>query len=149
MTGRGDPLLEELRIRRVIEGYCAALDAGAVDEVLQLFDDECSFAMMGRTYRGRDELASAWEQVTGTDRPTTLHALVNPVITVDGPHATAVSGWVLVDRSGDDGRAAIALAGRYHDVLRRGNDGRWRFTDRRVQTLARPSSTWSATGSES
>lgn len=133
-----DSLLDELRIRGVIERYCALLDSGASDELLELFDDDCSFAMMGRTYRGRAELASVWAGLTPTDRPSTLHAVVSPVITVDGDSARAVTGWAMLDRSGSQGATIIALAGRYLDSLVRGPDGAWRFTDRRVQTLARP-----------
>lgn len=53
-----DALVDELRIRGVIERYCALLDSGATDELLELFDENCSFAAMGRTYRGRAELAA-------------------------------------------------------------------------------------------
>jgi uncharacterized protein (TIGR02246 family) len=129
--------IDEVRIRQVLEHYCAALDHGGHAELADLFDANCSFAMMGRTYHGRAEILTAWEQLTSTDRPTTLHMLVNPVITVDGDRATAVSGWAMIDRSGTDGRTAIALAGHYRDTLERGADASWRFTSRRVQTLAR------------
>jgi 3-phenylpropionate/cinnamic acid dioxygenase small subunit len=131
-------LVDELRIRGVIERYCALLDSGATDELLELFDASCTFAMMGRTYRGHAELASVWAGLNPTDRPATLHAVVNPVITVDGDHASAVSGWAMLDRSGQGGGTVIALAGRYLDRLARGSGGAWRFIDRRVQNLARP-----------
>ena len=122
----------------MLERYCAALDHGDVAELAELFDADCSFAMMGRTYRGHAEILTVWEQLTSTDRPASLHVLINPVITVDGDRATAVSGWAMIDRSGPDGSTAVALAGHYHDALERGGDASWRFTSRRVQTLARP-----------
>lgn len=134
----GDTLVDELRIRRVIERYCALLDSGAADELLELFDEDCTFAMMGRTYRGREELASVWGGLVSADRPSTLHAAVSPLITIDGNRASAVTGWAMLDRSGPQGTTVIALAGRYLDELVRGADGAWRFTNRRVQTLARP-----------
>ena len=133
----GDPLIDELRVRGVIERYCSLLDTGAVDELLELFDENCTFVMMGRTYQGRVQLASVWGGLTRTDRPSTLHAVVSPVINVDGDRATAVTGWAMLDRSAPEGATAIALAGRYIDELARGADGSWRFVDRRVQTLAR------------
>lgn len=131
------PLLEEMRIRHVLEQYCAALDRGDLDGLAELFDEDCSFGMMGRSYQGRAEILRAWERLACTERPATLHALVNPVITVDGDRATAVSGWAMIDRRGADGFTAVAMAGHYHDSLSRGSDARWRFTSRRVQTLAR------------
>jgi hypothetical protein len=94
--------------------------------------------MMGNTYQGRAAIATVWSRLAKTDRPTTLHSLVNPVITVNGDHADAVSGWTMIERSGDRGQAVIALAGRYHDTLERGRDAQWRLSARRVQTLARP-----------
>ena len=130
-------LLAQVRIRQVLEHYCAALDHGNVAELAELFDANCSFAMMGRSYHGRAEILTVWEQLTSTTRPATLHVLINPVIIVAGDRATAVSGWAMIDRNGADGRTAVALAGHYHDTLERGADASWRFTSRRVQTLAR------------
>jgi hypothetical protein len=131
-------LLDQLRIRRVIERYCALLDRGALEELLQLFDENCSVFMMGKTYRGRNELASTWSRLVPTDRPLTLHAVANSVIAVSGPTASATSGWAMFDRSGPDAATVISLAGWYHDELGRGPDGQWRFTARRVVTIARP-----------
>ena len=136
MSNRDDPFVEALRVRAVLERYCMLLDSGAVDDLLGLFDDSCVFTMMGRTYDGKSEFATVWSGAQPVDRPTTLHALVNPDIQVDGTRATARSNYVLVKR-GSDGDTHIAFAGRYIDELRRGSGGAWRFTRRRVETLAR------------
>lgn len=133
-----ESLIAEMGVRRALEQYCALLDCGAGDELLDLFDDDCSITMMGRTFEGRAALEPVWGQLSRADRPSTLHVLVNPQISVDGGSATAVSGWAMIDRSGAGGRTVVALAGHYHDTLRRGPDGAWRITTRRVQTLARP-----------
>ncbi|CQD09042.1 hypothetical protein BN1232_01641 [Mycobacterium lentiflavum] len=142
MTAAGvsedESLIAESRVRRVLERYCALLDFGAGDELIDLFDGDCSVTMMGRTFEGRAALEPVWGQLSRTDRPGTLHVLINPQIRVDGGSATAVSGWAMIDRSGADGHTVVSLAGHYHDTLRRGPDGAWRFTARRVQTLARP-----------
>jgi uncharacterized protein (TIGR02246 family) len=138
VTAAYAPLLEELRIRKVLEQYCARLDAGEAEQLGELFSEDCSFTMMGNTYQGRAAIAAVWSRLTKTDRPATLHLLVNPLITVNGDTADAVSGWTMVERSGEHGRPVVALAGRYHDTLVRGEDARWRFSSRRVQTLARP-----------
>lgn len=138
MKAPDSQLLDELRIRCLIERYCALLDSGEIDELLDLFDEDCSFSMMGQTFRGRSELTTVWSRLSPTDRPTTLHAVANPVISVDGDRATAVTGWTMLDRSGPDGQTVIALAGRYCDELTRGSDGAWRFSNRRVQKLGRP-----------
>ena len=137
MTAAHDDVVEGMRIRSVLERYCSFVDAGAVDELLELFSDDCTLATMGRTLRGKPEIASLWAAVAPVSRPTTLHALVNPVVSIDGNSATAISGWAMIDRSGAGGGARIALAGHYHDTLTRDGDGRWKFTSRRVETIAR------------
>ena len=70
MTAAYAPLLEELRIRSVLEHYCSLLDSGAVDELIELFDENCTVVMMGRTYHGRTELAAAWRQPSARQRCT-------------------------------------------------------------------------------
>lgn len=136
MSNRDDAFVETLRVRAVLERYCMLLDSGAVDDLLGLFDDGCVFTMMGRTYEGKSEFAGVWSGAQSVERPTTLHALVNPNIQVDGALATAHSNFVLVKR-GADGDTQVAFAGRYIDELRRESSGAWRFTRRRVETLAR------------
>ena len=133
-----DTSLDELRIRGLIERYCMLLDVGAADELIEMFDENCLFGMMGQSYRGRDELATAFGALKRVDRPATLHAVFSPVITVSGGRASAVTGWAMLDRSGAHGMTVVALAGRYLDELARRPDGTWRFTVRRVQALARP-----------
>jgi 3-phenylpropionate/cinnamic acid dioxygenase small subunit len=137
VTNSDDDLLAELRVRAVLERYCSLLDSGAVNELLTLFDENCTFTMMGRTYVGKAEFAEVWDGAEPVDRPATLHALVNPRILLDGGEATAVSGWILLDRRGEGAATQVALAGRYHDALRLTVDGQWRFTSRAVETLAR------------
>jgi uncharacterized protein (TIGR02246 family) len=138
VTGADVPLLEELRIRRVLEKYCALLDAGDAEQLAELFTENCSFTMMGSTYQGRTAMAAVWSRLTKSDRPSTLHSLINPMMKVDGDTADAVTGWTMIQRSGEQGHPVVAMAGHYHDTLERGADAQWRFSSRRVQTLARP-----------
>lgn len=133
-----DDLLEEVRVRRVLERYCRFLDDGNVAGVMELFQQSCTFEMMGRTFNGKDELAAVWEGVTPTTRPTTMHALSNPIITIDGDRATSMSNWTMFDRGGEGGATRVVLAGHYHDDLRRDDAGTWRFVARRAQALGRP-----------
>lgn len=58
MNGADVPLLEELRIRKVLEKYCALLDAGEAEQLSELFTENCSFTMMGNTYQGREAIAA-------------------------------------------------------------------------------------------
>ena len=132
-----ETFLETLRIRAVLERYCYLLDGGEVDQLLELFTEDCVFTMMGQTYEGKAQFAGVWAGVQAVPRPTTLHALVNPRIEVDGAQATATSSFVFVNRN-VEGATQVPFAGRYLDALSRGADGCWRLNQRRVETLARP-----------
>ena len=62
-----------------------------------------------------------------------LHLLSEPYIEVDGNTATAETDLVIVAPSAD-GRLNIRAANRYYDRFRRAADGRWLYTERRVET---------------
>ena len=65
------------------------------------------------------------------------HLSANPVIDVDGGTATAETDFAVLQRD-DDGRARVALVGRYRDRLRKDDDGQWVFVQRTGVSLARP-----------
>lgn len=44
-------------IRELIAGYALALDAGDIDECLQLFTDDGEFVVYGRSFAGHEALA--------------------------------------------------------------------------------------------
>jgi 3-phenylpropionate/cinnamic acid dioxygenase small subunit len=132
-----DELLDELRIRGVLEQYCRYIDDGQGAMALQLFAADCTFQMLGRSF-DKSGLASLWgTQARKADRPATMHALTNVVVSVDGDLARAESDWIMLTRSSEDGAFRIEVAGRYRDQLRRDAD-RWLFVERIAIAMARP-----------
>ncbi|RAU99077.1 nuclear transport factor 2 family protein [Mycobacterium colombiense] len=109
-------------IRELLAGYALALDAGDVEECVQLFASDGEFLVYGRTFAGRADIAGMFHEAARG-----LHLTGSARIEVDGQRATARS-QVLFVRAGDlQLRPAL-----YDDELTR-IDGRWRFARRRCR----------------
>ena len=142
---------DKLEIREVLERYMRYNDDGALDRLIALFNDDAVFQVMGRVLRGHEQirafLAAGGVFADGKPRwtepgqlllqPRSAHLSANPVIDVDGGTATAETDFVVLQRD-EDGRARVALVGRYRDRLRKTDDGRWRFVQRTGVSLGRP-----------
>jgi uncharacterized protein (TIGR02246 family) len=115
---------DDAGIRELLAGYALALDAGDVEECVQLFAPDGEFLVYGKTFAGRDAIAGMFR-----DAARGLHLTGSARIEVDGQRATARS-QVLFVRAGDlQLRPAL-----YDDELTR-VDGRWRFARRRCRFL--------------
>lgn len=109
-------------IRELLACYALALDAGDVEECVQLFAPDGEFLVYGKTFAGRDAIAGMFR-----DAARGLHLTGSARIEVDGQRAAARS-QVLFVRAGDlQLRPAL-----YDDELTR-IDGRWRFARRRCR----------------
>lgn len=109
-------------IRELLVGYALALDAGDVDECLNLFTPDGEFVVYGRSFAGHDGIGKMFR-----DAPRGLHLTGVSRIDVRDDTATARS-QVLFVRAGDlHLRPAL-----YDDELVR-TDGQWRFRRRRCQ----------------
>jgi 3-phenylpropionate/cinnamic acid dioxygenase small subunit len=120
--------MEHEGIRHALAAYCQLLDDGRFDEWVDMFTDDVAFAVMGRTFRGRDAVRGFVEPTQGPDARG-RHVLSEPLIDVDpaGGRATASTDYCFVSRD-----LAVLSAGRYHDVLVLGADGRWRIEAREI-----------------
>jgi uncharacterized protein (TIGR02246 family) len=126
---------DEEAIRRTLTLYCHFCDDGRFDEWSQLYTDDATFTVMGRTYRGRDDVKGFIEEV----QPPELrgkHVLGQMLIDVDpdSSEATVVADYTFVTRTPDGGHV-ITSAGRYHDTLLKHDDGRWLFASREIRFL--------------
>ncbi|QIX28902.1 nuclear transport factor 2 family protein [Nocardioides sp. JQ2195] len=121
--------LEDLHeIGQLRARYCQLLDDGHWDELAELFTEDGAFVGLS-TARGRDELRTFFPTLQEGSLEAWWHFSSNETIDLDGDEATGQT-W-LDQPCVVDGVAHIA-AGRYADRMRRCDDGRWRFVERKV-----------------
>jgi uncharacterized protein (TIGR02246 family) len=112
-------------IRELIAGYSLALDAPDIDGCVELFTSDAEFLVYGRTFAGRDGIATMFR-----DAPYGLHLTGVSRIDVHGDTATARS-QVLFVKAGDlHLRPAL-----YDDDLVQEVGGRWLFRRRRCRFI--------------
>ncbi|MGX7681814.1 nuclear transport factor 2 family protein [Jatrophihabitans sp. DSM 45814] len=80
--------------------------------------------------RGRAELAAFIRTHTRAPMVYHKHMLSEPMITVEGDHATCDSYFIRLDVVDDSPTPRVSGMGRYRDKLRRCEDGVWRFSER-------------------
>ena len=125
-------------------------DDGDLDRILELFEPDAAYQVMGRVLIGRQQIGDFLEtRGFSHDRPAwtdpgqllnqtrSTHISSNPVIDLHGHTATVESDFQVARRD-SDGRAQIVLLGRYRDEVRQGSDGKWRLYTRTGVSAARP-----------
>jgi uncharacterized protein (TIGR02246 family) len=122
-------------IRRLIQDYRRNLDTFDLTAYGQLFAAEGEW--LGGTGYGKSPAGITAMLTERLPAPkggpqSSWHLLTDPVITVDGDHATGELNWAWVGR-GEDGAPLMRLLGTYTDSYVR-EDGRWRFRTRVAQT---------------
>jgi hypothetical protein len=132
--GRLQVLEDERGILQTLYGYGHCYDYNDHEGWVDCFIDDASYDVItgdGRTIiacRGRRELD---EHIRGHNHAIgrwTQHLLVEPIIHINGDDASSVAYFVRVDDRG--ATPYISTTGRYHDELRRCEDGTWRFVSR-------------------
>jgi uncharacterized protein (TIGR02246 family) len=116
---------DQAAIRELLADYALALDAGNIDQCVELFASDAEFVVYGRSFAGHDSIGKMFR-----DAPRGLHLTGVSRIDVGDDIATARS-QVLFVRAGDlHLRPAL-----YDDELVRDptDSGRWRFRRRRCQ----------------
>jgi uncharacterized protein (TIGR02246 family) len=125
------PSTPEEGIRRTLAQYAQLMDEGRFDDWADLFTDDARFHVMGSTQEGR---AAIQKWITAAQPPEARgkHAILSSVIDLADDRRTA---RVWTDYAFVDQKHRVTSAGRYHDELRSGDDGRWRFTLREIVFL--------------
>ncbi len=109
-------------IRDLLAGYALALDAGDIDECVQLFASDGEFLVYGKTFSGHEGIATMFR-----DAARGLHLTGVSRIEVRGNTATARSQVLFVRAGSLQLRPAL-----YDDELVR-IEGDWRFRRRRCR----------------
>lgn len=122
--------LEDLdEIAQLRARYCQYLDDGRWDDLAELFTEDGQFVGLS-TARGRSELRTFFPGLQAGALKAWWHFSSNETIELAGDTATGET-WLLQPCVVDD--EAHMAAGRYTDAVRRCDDGRWRFDERRVR----------------
>jgi uncharacterized protein (TIGR02246 family) len=115
---------DQAAIRELIAGYALALDAGDIDECVQLFTADAEFLVYGRSFAGHDGIGKMFR-----DAPRGLHLTGVSRIDVRDDTALARSQVLFVRAGSLQLRPAL-----YDDELAR-IDGHWRFQRRRCRFI--------------
>jgi hypothetical protein len=145
LARRVTELEDERAILGTLYRYGHALDYGAETDWLDCFTDDAGYELRypaavpsndrARRYHGRDELAAFVALHTRAPDRFHKHLLIEPIVTINGDRAQAISYFMRVDDA--DGERIVYAFGRYLDHLVRGPDGRWRFTERIAEIESR------------
>jgi len=118
-------------VARTLARYCQRCDDGDFDGFEELFEAHAVYIVMGTTHQGRDAIRAFIEAAQGPEaRGKHLLGQSDVEIDAEAGLATAVTDYLFISRA-----LQITSAGRYHDSLRRGPDGEWRFTAREIRFL--------------
>jgi hypothetical protein len=115
-------------IRELLHQYCFHMDEGRFAELGALFAPDGVWTAPYRTATGPAGI-TAWLTQSVPASPKRMHYVMNSIIGVDGPRATARSNY-LVMVEGPDGPVP-SVCGTYADVLVKSAQG-WRFQRREL-----------------
>ena len=123
-------------IRRLKAQYCYAVDDGRADDIADLFAEhaQCDLESFGGKLQGRENIRAFYRTLLAQRIPA-IHSLSNPLITVDGDHATGRWYLIVATTRGAE-TSPLPVIACYHDryVRERGN---WRIAEMRLETLHR------------
>lgn len=120
-------------IRQLVAEYTHLGDGGQIGQMVKLFEDDAVLDTPDRTYTGRDAMHGFFSGIAdgtapGPRRSFVRHFIANHRIELTGPTtANGAAYWLVISDVG------LESSGRYRDSYRRGADGRWRFSSRKLR----------------
>lgn len=138
-------VVDKLQIREVIERSMRYIDDHAGGRLSELFTADGVLQLAGTVFAGREAIRTMfrdgeqppwWEPGQLLKQPGSVHRSSNPVIDVEADTARAETDILVLERD-QEGRAKIALVGRYRDRLRR-IGALWLISSRTGVSIARP-----------
>ena len=137
LAERLDLLEAERAIMSTLHAYGNSIDYGNEAEYRDcwLEDAVLHWPTYREPLRGHEAILGAFRAHTHAPDVYHKHFVLDPRIEISGDRAHVESYYARLDDR--DGGPYIRSFGRYLDTLRRGDDGRWRFSERRAQAESR------------
>ncbi|KAL7939887.1 hypothetical protein V8C35DRAFT_287998 [Trichoderma chlorosporum] len=141
LSSSPDEVLDRIAIRRVIDLYAHCADRRLADKQMSLFTGETHFAvyMQGegtepsQVIKKRQDLRPVFEFLTGYTHTTHFNGQSIIDIGPDGKTATSETYCIAHHLSEKDGQRQMYVASlRYRDILTKGDDGTWLFSERKL-----------------
>jgi ketosteroid isomerase-like protein len=138
-------LEDERAILHTLYTYGHGIDYNLESEYLDCWTEDAVLHWPARPpLVGRQSIGDAFRAHTHAPAVFHKHFIAEPRIVIDGDRATSDCYFARLDDYAEGPQ--IRSFGRYRDVLERGADGRWRFTERRCEREARRHSAYVADG---
>ncbi|MFE4518687.1 nuclear transport factor 2 family protein [Kitasatospora sp. NPDC056783] len=136
MSAPAAPLPSHREIENLIARYAELVDDGDFAGLGALLAD-ATFVGSGAPVSGAEAVEAMFREtlvVYADGTPRTQHVTGNVAVEVDERAGTAAArSYVTVFQALPELPLQAVAAGRYHDRFARGEDGRWRFVERRVR----------------
>ncbi|MGW1173297.1 nuclear transport factor 2 family protein [Kitasatospora sp. NPDC002543] len=137
MSATPDPMPGHRVVENLIMRYAELVDDGDFAGLGALLADAVFVGGDGEPVRGSGAIEAMFRElliVHPDGTPRTQHVTSNVAVEVDEEAGTAVArSYVTVLQALPELPLRAIAAGRYHDRFARGEDGRWRFAERRVR----------------
>ena len=121
-------LEDERGILDTLSAYAHSLDYGDREQWMDCWTADAELKWPHWTFTGPDEIGRAFDEHSHAPQAFHKHVMIEPMIHIDGDHATASSYFARLNDSPSG--PIVRSFGRYLDELRRCPDGRWRLARR-------------------
>lgn len=128
--GSRDNAADKLAIHELLYRYAELIDAGDFDGVGELLGRGSFMGAAGASAIAKLFAATTRRYPEHGNTPRTRHLVLNPIVDINGAHASARSTFCVVQHAGAVPLQPIVV-GRYFDVFARDEHG-WYFTERKV-----------------
>jgi uncharacterized protein (TIGR02246 family) len=113
--------MSEMRPERLHDMYKAFFNAGDLDGLMGLYEDDVTFMGQGEVLQGKEALREALEEFLALKGRIDVRTRY---VVQSGDTALMSAEWRLV---GNAGGKPLDLRGKSAEVVRRQEDGRWRY----------------------
>ncbi len=123
-------VIDRMEITDLVMRYCRGIDRRDFDLVRSLYHDD-AIDDHGHYFRGSPDDYVAWLPAAMADLDSTIHAIHNSLLVIDGDRAEGEHQVTAFHRSRAPDRQEMIIHGRYLDRYEK-RDNVWKFSFRRI-----------------